>query len=56
MIRFISNGVPMNRTGSGKNSEIEGPWNAGPPVSSASSALRNGRAPRVRLLMDRTVS
>ncbi len=26
-MRFISNGVPMNSTGSGKNSAIEGPQN-----------------------------
>jgi hypothetical protein len=27
-MRFISKGVPMNSTGSGKNSSIEGPQNS----------------------------
>jgi hypothetical protein len=27
-MRFISNGVPMNRIGSGKNSSIDGPQNS----------------------------
>jgi len=33
-MRFISNGVPMNRIGSGKNSSTEGPTKPSPsPVS-----------------------
>jgi hypothetical protein len=42
-MRFISNGVPMNRTGSGKNSSTDGPQNS---PGGHSDARTPGMTPR----------
>jgi len=54
-MRFISNGVPTKRTGSGKNSSIEGPQNS-PGGHSDATAVWNSAAAGARIEASRAFS